>query len=894
MPEYQWLLKLPIEYQQRIESAQTAIKPILSTNLIPHLTDHSMGHSNRIIDVLGHILEANLKEEDDLSLHPKEIEILVIAALLHDISLQLPKAYGITTDMGSISIADAKKMRSIHGEVSGAILREIADGKDNYGLGFNQEESRKIFPIVAKLCERHQSSTTYDPEEISALGSKKIRVGVLIALLRLADQLDCDSRRVRMDFLKQCSVPVSSIYHWLMCHYVDAVIIEEGDVGIFASYPKSMTGPIITLLTGSLHRKILDEYRPARSVFWKNNIRIQLPEGIDSTGEDFTYAKQVLPEEIVQAMQPDLIGLEPTAIQASKSISNSQRQGGKELNFMSHWGFIGNPFLDRPVYYGSDLFVETSVISETISETKQHLLGATGDLRLIVGGRGMGKTTLFKTIEKRFGEDYSVHVIDVAAQVVNIRSAIDLHRLVEASIRTTLKPDEQDVRPERILELARFGKKKVICIDSLDRLPEDRLATVQEFFKTWQQFLSELRSVSVVFIAFAEAWGSALGGKEFSYLGMKNQRTLEPFSTAQLRLMLEKRLRSSGRTYSDIFDEDCIVPLHKLSSGNPRSLLEHAEAICRLGARKGIKRVTREFIRESYQERFDDAIRDLVLNLARSSESLKKGFTSLYVFYLEMERRNLNLDEGWGYLLAMLKGSLLRDKVSVQFYTPLKFVGYFTEKEVSGNRVVHYKVHDFINEVFSRLKKDGISPEDFVSYYSANSIRPVEEDDSVLVDVKSPLLTGEDVKHQEKARQLFLELRKTGRPPFQVITLAWDCIEEMMIAILMRHSDFNLQNFEKLKGDALYVDRMGVSKLRSGAGIIFSEAANTLVTEFLSFLKKNGIWMTSYNGMKWIRDTRNNVVRGRAQHLAQYGDKDKDLCLAHLEPVYKELNHIYG
>lgn len=324
-------------------------------------------------------------------------------------------------------------------------------------------------------------------------------------------------------------------------------------------------------------------------------------------------------------------------------------------------------------------------------------------------------------------------------------------------------------------------------------------------------------------------------------------------------------------------------------------ILEHAEAICRLGAHSKITRITRSFIRENYQDKFDETVREQILQLARASVSLKKGITSIYVFYLEMERRNLSVAEGFDYLLAMLRDDLPRENVAIQFYTPLNYVASTRHVENEESYGAVFVPQKQVREFFAKLRKQGVTAEDFISYYSANPIPPVEEgEDILLTSMKSPLLQGEDLKYQEKARQLYFNLRKEDKPPFKVITEAWDCVEEMLLAILIKHSEFDAQDYEAKKEEAYYFDKAGVKKISGKAGTVFSEAAKWLVDQFTSFLKANRIWMSSYHGMKWIEFSRNNIVRGRAHHLTQYGDKERDLCIGHIESVFKELNKIYG
>jgi type II secretory pathway predicted ATPase ExeA len=891
--EYGWITALDSHRQLQIENVRETVKPILQTNLLPHFTDHSISHSDRVVGILGRLLERNLSQNSSTRLNEREIVVLVLAGILHDIAMQIPKAYGIDSDVTGLTPKDMSRIRQLHGEVAAAILRDIANGSDSYNLGLGQDDLKRFLPLVAAVSEKHQSRMCYDPNETVPLGSERIRIGLLTGLLRLADQLDCDSRRVHMNLLRHYTIPLESVVHWIVCHYVDSVTIEKGFVEITASYPDTLSGPVIQLLSKKLLEKLRAEYKKAERILWENDVALRIPDNIASMGTAYTYEKQPIPEEVISLLKNQLSGIEPTHAAILKE-EKERATATDHMDFMSYWGFIGNPFLDRPVSYGSDLFVETPLITEILSETGQHLHGPSGDLRIVIGGRGLGKTTLFQSIDDRFGSEYSVHVIDVADQVVDVRTTSDLHNLILASIRTTLKPDEKEERPERLVELAKYGKKKVLCIDSLDRLPEDKLDAVRGFFKTSQRFLTELRGVSVVFIAFAENWGSFLANKEFSYLGTRNQWKLEPFSTKQIKEMLDKRLRSSGRDYLSIFDESCSIPLHTISSGNPRSVLEHAEAICRLAAREGIKRIGADFIHECYQERFDQTIQSLVASLSASSGSLKKGLVALYVFYLDMERRNLSPTEGWGYLLEMLKGELPQTKVSPAFYPSLGAIGYLTASSRPEVRGQFYRAHSQVAEVFKELKKKGFTAEDFVSFYSARPIRPVEEEDQVLLALKSTLVAGESAEHYEKARQLYFDLKKEDRPPFQVITMAWDCIEGMIVAILTKHTNYDSKAFEAAKEAAYFTDRQNIKKQRDDAGKILSDVAFNLVKEFVEYLRREWRWMNYYNSMKWIRDTRSNIIKGQSKHLLQYGEREKDICLRHIDPVYRELVQLLG
>ncbi len=892
LSEYQWVLSLlPGHVQTRVLDVRARVQPILSTNLLPHFTDHSLSHSDRVVGILGGLLQNNLERKDKNTLSEHELVFLVLAALLHDIGMQLPKAHGIETNVEALSAEELVQIRQGHGLATGRVLRDLAKGQDALHIGLDDEKYRKYLPCVATISERHQSSAGYDPNETFALAGGKIRLGLLTALLRLADQLDCDTRRVSMDRLQHFSISVDSILHWLMCHYIDAVTVEDGLIEIVASHPETMSGSVMELLAERVLAKTKAEFKLAGETLWRNGVKLRLPEKIRLTGGDLTYSKRSLPEEVLQALQSRLPETSPEHVTVEPP-SVSTRQGKREPDFMTFWRFAGNPFLDRAVSYGGDLFVETDQASQITTETAQHLSGPHGDLKLVIGERGMGKTTLFNTIAAKLGDKFPVHLIDVADLVIGVRNAADLHQLILHSIHTTLRPEKDFDTVEGIVDAVRRGNKKVICLDSLDRLPPERSEIVRDFLKTAQKFLTELRMTAVVLISCSDRWQAFLFDNELSYLGGRNQWILQPFSTEDLAVMLEKRLRTSGRNYSEVFEPGCAAAIHAISDGNPRRILQNAESLCRLAAQQGVTRITTPFIHQNYKENFEQSFQHLLDKLARQSDSSKKGLTSLYLFYLELERRNLDTAEGWRLLLELLKTKLPQEKVHPTFYMPLRYAGFLTSD--LETKEVFYKPHPYIVEIFRKLAKEGFKEKDFVSFYSANPIRPVEESDQILLDLKSPLVVGEDVDHFERGRQIFLDLSRTKKPPTQTISFAWECVEEMLLAALIKHSKYTSLKYETAKEQAFFVDNLGRKRYAKGAGKVLADAAVGLINDFSEMMREKKRWVTTYNGIRWILGMRNNIVRGRTTHLLQYGEKERELCMGHLGQVFKELVQVYG
>ncbi len=872
---------LLMEVRRKIEVA-------LSNNVLPNFTDHSITHCDRVIEILQKMVSGNLAVKNDKTLRQDELLILALAVLLHDVGMQLPKAHGIETSVTQLTLGEHAQIRRDHGEISGDVIRRMLDGDDSVlHLGLTQHGIKQRLPFVATLCENHQSAAKYDPAEVGKLTRGKVRVGLLVGLLRLADELDCDSRRVDLDRLDQFAVPLESVFNWLVCSYVDAVSIEGGLIEISASFPDTMTGPEIDYVASLLIGKLRSEYKIAKSVLWQNGIPIEIPENIVQTKTDFTHRKRPLPQEVLGQVEGRLSSGAPTHV----VVAPPKDGKGKEVDWMTHWGVVGNPFLDRPVAYGMDKFVETLALQERLAEVGSFLRGSEGELKLVIAPRGMGKTTLFESISAKYRDKYDIFIINVAEQVSAVRTVADLKAMIFFSIHKNISQAEPSDATDRLVEAARLGNKKVICVDSLDRLPEDKEPIVRDFFKTAQHTLSSLRAVSVVLFACGETWGRFLSSDELSYLGYRNQWELAPFTPDDIREMLDRRLKACGKSYDGIFESGCTAVLHTQSGGNPRKVLEQSEAICRLAAQKKLNKVSPRFIREEYQLDFDQAIEKLLTRLANSSKECGKALTSIYHYYLEMERRGLSTSEGWNYLVELVETGLPQNRVPASYWTPLRHVSGGSSSS-QGNAML--TPHPFLKPFFKELKKEGYSVRDFIAFYSTNPVAPGGKDDDLEVRIKSPLVLGPDVEYFEKARQLFISTKRSTAAAFQVISDSWDCVENMIYAILLKNDVPELRKLMARRDEWLAPDKFGVLRHIRGAGKLRADYAYELTELLKAWRRRKGLWMPSWVSLNWLRDERANVVRGRTEHLAQYGEREREICLRHLDVVYRELSRVYG
>jgi hypothetical protein len=225
-------------------------------------TLHGMKHSNAVIAILDRLV-VGLNHEDQLN----EIEkfCLLSAAYLHDVGMQ-HKYADDEKKIGSISISKNKpytiqdKIRDEHHLRSGHYIiknREI--------LGLDKKE----VVIVRLISEGHRKedlySNVYDDQVI---GLTRIRVRLLSALLRLADELDIDYRRAPETLYEMLKIymPDYSKIQWLKHHYVSGIIIEQTtkdgkralSILINSQYPEEEKGKEISkiLILSPIQEKI--------------------------------------------------------------------------------------------------------------------------------------------------------------------------------------------------------------------------------------------------------------------------------------------------------------------------------------------------------------------------------------------------------------------------------------------------------------------------------------------------------------------------------------------------------------------------------------------------------------------------------------------------------------
>jgi type II secretory pathway predicted ATPase ExeA len=567
---------------------------------------------------------------------------------------------------------------------------------------------------------------------------------------------------------------------------------------------------------------------------------------------------------------------------------------------------IGSPFLDYSLAYHDALLVRTAQYSQIISETAKLLEGEKGECKVIFGVRGIGKTTLLKGFEGAFQDSYDTQIIDIADRLSTIRNATDLKVMIFDAVKDRISYGS--AVDADLVDLAKMGRKKIICIDSLDRLPREQDVFIRDFLKQSQHILSELRQLFVIVFTFHNRWKGLLESKE-SYISPKNQWFLEQLSFEDAKELLSKRVETSGPSLDEILDEKALKTIHTISKGNPRHLIENLEYACRKSFEERKKPITNSQVRKYFEKELSEVISSLIGQACDVDADCHRAVARMYTFYLEMERRNLSLANGWEYLSRLVEKEIVPlDEIDIKYRIPLRFCG--SDHQEMGDERKHIKVTPELKKIFSHFKKrQGISPRAFIELYSKNPMQPEKKTDDFIEDVRSQLLFGEDVEYYEKARLEYQDVVRGELPPVRTALKAWDAVEYVIVAILIKGGRLTKQAYEIKKSEAFEEDKYGREVYKKprfkfgadgsrelveiGGFQILTEYCYSLIKLLKTKMSEHRIWMDHYQSLRWLANTRSDILRRRGGSTATFDEDTKRLTIEHIELVFSDLLPIY-
>ncbi|MCK4937815.1 MAG: hypothetical protein KAR85_04340 [Methanosarcinales archaeon] len=245
--------KLGVNFAHKLKIIEQEADTIWKKGELYHVyyTLHGLDHSNYVIKILDKLLNG-LNPQDNLS--ETELFCLLSAAFLHDVGMQCKYINDVER---AAQISDKKKrpysfqdlIRDEHHKRSGRYI------KDNYkNLKLNPIEAECIRLISEGHRQTKLESTEYNDQ---AIGLNRVRVRLLSALLRFADELDITYERAPetlFDIL-QSDIPNFSRIQWLKHYYTNGLLIntqqetngkKKTSIEIHCQYPDEDVGRKIT------------------------------------------------------------------------------------------------------------------------------------------------------------------------------------------------------------------------------------------------------------------------------------------------------------------------------------------------------------------------------------------------------------------------------------------------------------------------------------------------------------------------------------------------------------------------------------------------------------------------------------------------------------------------
>ena len=283
---------LDSDQRRQLENVRAAAGRIWSRPLHRYYTDHTMAHSERVIALLDGLTAGVMRTDKWLS--PTEVFVLLAAAYLHDIGMQNERfANG---DPSTSSGQRLEEIRAHHHEQTAEMIYKVFEDPANaFAIPLSSDPG--VVEAVALVAKGHRRvdlhDTAYDP---FVHGGETVRLRLLAALLRFADALDMDHRRVDLKLMKLLDLPPESQLHWWRCHYVSGVSIEDEYVRIAYRFPQEQPDYeefIVPLVETDVRREMTN----LEEIFRANAVKVALGK------------PQVRPMRAVQPLPPGVEAL---------------------------------------------------------------------------------------------------------------------------------------------------------------------------------------------------------------------------------------------------------------------------------------------------------------------------------------------------------------------------------------------------------------------------------------------------------------------------------------------------------------------------------------------------------------------------------------------------------
>lgn len=330
---------------------------------------------------------------------------------------------------------------------------------------------------------------------------------------------------------------------------------------------------------------------------------------------------------------------------------------------MDWFGFYKDPWIDVPLNpqlekKHNEIFVKTKKIKPILEELDKILNTKQGALWLVIGPRGIGKTTLLNIITYQANSHPNAFAEKIEPPIYSVKKNpyYLATYIFEKIYQKLIEPKEinlkNDYSPENLKKVIEYyvhdevTQFPVFCIDELDKLnTKEDMNFIRRFFVENQNYFQQLEYKSLIIISCSPDW-VFLNSKDLSYLNYVNRIELGMLDLEEAKELVSKRLSVVSKKIEDVFVPDTIPHLLKISGGNPRILIQKCKKLCIEAFENQKKRIDIELIENIYEEDIKKNITLYIEKIAESSEFFNKALKRIWRFYQELEIHNEDPIEG--------------------------------------------------------------------------------------------------------------------------------------------------------------------------------------------------------------------------------------------------------
>jgi hypothetical protein len=242
---------LTSKFQARLDTIMQVIPSFWDQGPHAHFTLHGPSHSERIYRQRLAQLALELPENDRLT--ADENFIISAAAWLYEIGMQcttlrpvLDFEWRAGIPLSPTQLLQVREKRHVFAQQM--ILRSVSRDHNGPTLNLGLTQADDYTQLIAEVCGWCSGEQLEDVPTELPVGGVLVRVRLLVALLRLADQLDIDSSRVNLDLLQAAPLSPKVRARWWAYHYTQTLPIEHGLIKFYYFLP-------------SIHRDLRDHIR---------------------------------------------------------------------------------------------------------------------------------------------------------------------------------------------------------------------------------------------------------------------------------------------------------------------------------------------------------------------------------------------------------------------------------------------------------------------------------------------------------------------------------------------------------------------------------------------------------------------------------------------------------